>query len=452
MKNWFLTLAFILAVAASATAQTVYTLDSCKAIAVRGNLTLQNKKLAVESAKELKKEAYTKYFPNVTARGVGFWSTDYLINADFDLGTFQTSFFSPVSISIDLPSIPVKMIRGGVIGNVMAVQPIFAGLRIVRGNQLAQLGVKAAELQAQMSEDEVCQQVEYYYWQIVALQKKLELLDTLDRQLTRIGHDVDAAVAAGVTTSNNQLQVKLKQQELASGKIRVLNGIKTYKAILRQTAQLPTADFDIADENLDMPAEPENLFVETQQGILQRTESQLLDMQVQAAELQTQMKIGEYLPQAVVGAGYNVPYFKVNDDNTSFNHFGLVFGMVTVPISDWWGGSHAIRQCRINEQIARNERDNNLQLMSVQIQQSWNEVSEAYQQLQIAQKSIELANENLRMQQDFFHAGTTTLTDLLNAQSMLQQSADSYTEAFVDFQVKKQAYLQNTGRNQLKIK
>lgn len=447
MKKWFLTLALTLAIASFANAQTIYTLDSCKEMARRGNLTIQNKKLAVESAKELKKEAFTKYFPNVTARGVGFWATDYLINSDFDLGTFQTNFFSPVSISIDLPSVPVKMIRSGVIGNVMAVQPLFAGLRIVRGNQLAKLGIEAAELQAQMSEEEVCQQVEYYYWQIVALQKKLELLDTLDRQLTQIGSDVDAAVAAGVTTSNNQLQVKLKQQELASGKVRVLNGIKTYKAILKQTAQLPTADFEIADENLNMPASPESLFVEPQQAILQRTETQLLSMQVQASELQTQMKIGEYLPQAAVGAGYNVPYFKVNDDNTAANHFGLVFGTVTVPISDWWGGSHAIKQSRINEQIARNERDNNLQLMTVQVQQSWNEVVEAYQQLEIAQKSIELANENLRMQQDFFRAGTTTLTDLLNAQSMLQQSTDSYTEAFVDFQVKKRAYLKNTGRN-----
>ena len=38
----------------SATAQTVYSLDSCKAMALRGNLTVQNKRLLVESATEVK--------------------------------------------------------------------------------------------------------------------------------------------------------------------------------------------------------------------------------------------------------------------------------------------------------------------------------------------------------------------------------------------------------------
>ena len=75
------------------------------------------------------------------------------------------------------------------------------------------------------------------------------------------------------------------------------------------------------------------------------------------------------------------------------------------------------------------------------------ELVESYQQLLIAQKSIELSQDNLRMQHDFYEAGTGTLSDLLGAQTMLQQSFDSYSEAFVNFQVKKRAYLKNTGRN-----
>lgn len=429
-----------------AVGQTVYTLDSCTAMAQRGNLLIQNKKLAEESAAELKKEAFTKYFPNVSARGAGFWLTGYMIDSDIDLGTWQTNFFSPISISVDLPSIPVQILRGGLVGSVMAVQPLFAGLRIVRGNQLAKLGCDAAKLQTRMTEDEVCQQVEYYYWQIVALQKKLDLMDTLDNQLTRIGEDVEAAIEAGVVTTNNRLQVQLKQQELQSGRIRIQNGIKTYKSVLRQTAQLPSADYELADADMAMPENPQSYYVADSLAVTNRVEYQLLDMQVKAAELQTQMKMGEYLPQVAVGAGYNAHLIKANDDNISKNNFGMVFGTVSIPITDWWGGSHALRQCRNNEKIARNERDNNLQLLAVQVQQSWNELDEAYQQLQIAQKSIELSSENLRMQEDFYDAGTSTLTDLLNAQSMFQQSVDGYTEAFVNYQVKKRAYLKNTGR------
>lgn len=431
----------------SATAQTVYSLDSCKAMALRGNLTVQNKRLLVESAAEVKKGAFTKYFPSVSAAAGAFWLTRPMIDMDFDLGRLQTNFFSPLSLYIDLPSIPMQMMKGGAVGGVTAVQPVFAGLRIIRGNQLAQLGIDAAKVQAEMSEEEVCEQVEYYYWQIVALQEKLKMLSTLDQQLQRISEDVETAVQAGVTTSNDRLKVQLKQQELASGRLRVENGIRTYKAILRQTAQLPDSDFEIATDTMLMPDLPQEYYVEADAAVGDRKESQLLDMQVRAAELQTQMKIGEYLPQVAVGAAYNSYYMDVNKDNTTTNHFGAVFGTVTVPISGWWEGAHAIRQCRINEQIARNERDHNRQLMTVQMQQNWNELVESYQQLLIAQKSIELSQDNLRMQHDFYEAGTGTLSDLLSAQSMLQQSFDSYSEAFVNFQVKKRAYLKNTGRD-----
>ncbi|MBQ4355956.1 MAG: TolC family protein [Bacteroidales bacterium] len=446
MKRWSLILSLLLSTMMVVDAQTVYTLDSCKAMALRSNLTVQNKRLAEESAREVKKAAFTKYFPSVSAVGVGFWLTNPMVDMNYDLGRWQTNFFSPISLSIDLPSIPMQMMRSGMMGGVTAVQPVFAGLRIVRGNQLAKVGVDAAALQTKMSADEVCTQVEYYYWQIVALQEKQKMLDMLDRQLARIGADVEAAVAAGVTTSNDILRVQLKQQELASGRLRVQNGIRTYKAVLRQTAQLPTADFEVAVDSLVMMDFPQQEYVDPEVGVSGRVESQLLDMQVRAAELQTQMKIGEYLPQVAVGAGYSAYLMDVNADNVASNHFGMVFGMVSVPLTGWWEGAHAIRQSRFQEQVARNERDNNLQLMAVQVQQSWNEYEEAYQQLVIAQHSIELAKDNLRMQQDFYEAGTTTLTELLSAQSMLQQSSDGFAEAYVNYQIARSQYLKNIGK------
>ena len=67
MKKCLLIGMIIVLCCLSATAQTVYNLDSCKAMALRGNLTVQNKRLLVESATEVKKGAFTKYFPSVSA-------------------------------------------------------------------------------------------------------------------------------------------------------------------------------------------------------------------------------------------------------------------------------------------------------------------------------------------------------------------------------------------------
>ena len=442
-----LLLLFLLAMAAlSGHAQAIYTLDSCKAMATRDNLTVQNQRLAVEAARQQKMEVFTKFFPTVSAMGAGFWLTNPMIDMDYDLGKLQIPIFSPVMISVDLPSIPMQMINGGIMGGVTAVQPLFAGLRIVRGNQLAKLGYEAAELQLKLSEDEVATQVETYFWKIVMLKEKQKMLDALDRQLSHIAHDADAAVAAGVIKPSDKLQVELKRQELESGRIKVANGIRVCKMMLRQYARIPERDFDIEYDTLLLPDSPESYYMESSAAVGLRTESQLLDMQVKAAELQTQMEIGKHLPQVAVGAGYSAYLMEVNDYNTSSNHFGMVFGTVTVPITDWWGGGHAIKRCRINEQIARNEREQNLQLLEIQTEQTWNELYEAYQQLLIAQQSVALAKENLRLQSDYYEAGTSTLSDLLNAQSQLQQSTDSFTEAYTDYQLKKNLYLKRSGR------
>ena len=273
------------------------------------------------------------------------------------------------------------------------------------------------------------------------------MLEALDRQLEHVSGDVDAAVAAGVITRNDKLQVELKRKELESGRVKVENGIRVCKMMLRQYARIPERDFEIQYDTLLLPDSPETYYMASGAAAGLRTEAQLLDMKVRAAELQTQMEIGKHLPQVAVGAGYSGYLMDVDKNNTDVsNHFGMVFGTVIVPISDWWGGGHAIKRSRIQEQMARNERDQNMQLLEVQTEQTWNELFEAYQQLLIAQQSVRLAEENLRLQSDYYEAGTATLSNLLGAQSMLQQSADSFAEAYTDYQLKLSLYLKRSGR------
>ena len=440
-------LVFLLLAALSGHAQALYTLDSCKAMATRDNLTVQNQRLAVEAARQQKKEVFTKFFPSVSAMGAGFWLTRPMVDMDYNFGTMDVSILSIWSFPFEIPSIPIRMINGGVMGGVTAVQPLFAGLRIVRGNQLAKLGYEAAQLQLKMSEDEADTQVETYYWKIVMLKEKLKMLDVLDRQLSHISEDADAAVAAGVIKPNDRLQVELKRQELESGRLKVENGIRVCKMMLRQYARIPERDFEIVYDSLVLPESPETYYMASGAAAGLRTEAQLLDMQVKAAELQTQMEIGKHLPQVAVGAGYSGYLMDVNPNNSSSsNHFGMVFGTVAVPITDWWGGAHAIKRSRLQEKMVRNERDQNMRLLEVQTEQTWNELFEAYQQLLIAQKSIQMAEENLRLQSDYYEAGTATLSDLFGAQSMLQQSADSFTEAYTDYQMKRSLYLKRSGR------
>ena len=152
------------------------------------------------------------------------------------------------------------------------------------------------------------------------------------------------------------------------------------------------------------------------------------------------MAIGQNLPTLAVGAGYNYHNLLDND-----RVFGMVFATVSVPISDWWGGSHAIKRKKIAIQQAEEQLTDNSKLLQIRMQNAWNSVIESQQQLQLAQQSIEQAEENLRLHRDYYRAGTTNMSDLLEAQLLYQQTLDKRTDAYAELQNKILEYRQSIG-------
>ena len=153
------------------------------------------------------------------------------------------------------------------------------------------------------------------------------------------------------------------------------------------------------------------------------------------------MEVGKNLPTIGVGAGYNYHNLLDNDHT-----FGMLFATVSVPITDWWGGSHAIKRRKIEQQKAEEQLVDNAELLKIRMQKAWNDVEESYQQLDITRRSIEQAEENLRLNRDFYRAGTSKMSDLLEAQLLYQQACDRHTEAYADYQNKQLEYRQAVGQ------
>ena len=162
---------------------------------------------------------------------------------------------------------------------------------------------------------------------------------------------------------------------------------------------------------------------------------------MRATDLQHKMEVGKNLPSVGVGAGYNYHNLLDNDHT-----FGMIFATVSVPISDWWGGSHAIKRKKIEHEKAQAQLADNSELLMIRMQKAYNDVEEARQQLNIAQRSIEQAEENLRLNRNFYQAGTTKMSDLLEAQLLYQQARDKQTDAVANYHNKLLEYRQAIGQ------
>ena len=430
----------------TANAQETLTLQQVKERALAHNINIRTADNAILQAREQKKEAQTLYFPQVSAVGMGFKSPTELIKGDINVADLLPSTLAaaiPSSIASMLPSnISYGMIDKGVIAGVTAIQPVFAGGQIVNGNKLAKVGVEVSELQKRVSTNTVELTAEQYYWQIISLKEKQKTLETVGEMLKNLEKDADAAVKAGVGMRNDLLEVQLKQNEIESNKLKLENGLKLARMAL---AQYIGAEGDIdVSTTIDasaLPAYP-MIMVDHSTAVAATSEYQLLQKNVDATSLQRKMEEGKRLPTVGVGVGYNY----MNMGSGIKNNFGAVFATVSIPISQWWSGTHAVKRKKLAEENARQQQTDNAQLLVIRMQKNWNDVDNAYKQLVLAKKSIEQSEENLRLNRNFYHAGTVTMNNLLDAQQKYQQCRDQYTDAYAALQTKILEYEQSIGK------
>ena len=176
-----------------AAAQTL-SLDECRAAAIEHNRTLASSRLELEQALQTRREAFTSYFPQIAASGGVFQAQHGLVQADFALSLPQMGAIS----------MPLSLVKRGIMGSVTAVQPLFAGLKIVNGNKLARLGEEVGRLQLRKTEAEVREQTDAYFWQIVSIRENLATLDAVDRHLERPAACRTAAAGGGLKAADGR--------------------------------------------------------------------------------------------------------------------------------------------------------------------------------------------------------------------------------------------------------
>ena len=402
-----------------------WTLDACVDAALHNNVELKNSRLESEMAAEDKAQAFTNYFPQLSATGAGFSGAKDLMRGEMEV---------PM-----MGAMPLSMVKKGVLATLTALQPLYTGGQVIVGNKLAALQQEVRALQLEMTAKDVQQNVATYFWRLVALRSNITTLDAVDSQLQEVYRQTEQYLQAGVINRNELLRVQLKREEISSERLRLQNGIELVRMMLAQLCGADMATFDIIPGEIHSPQAPETYFLPADQALINREEVELTERSQRASELQVKMQRGKLLPSVAIGA--SGVYYNMTEKNQG-NLVGLA--TVSIPISEWWGGSHAIRKAQMAAQQSRNTLQDVRQKLQIDILSAWNNLREAYAQIQIAQRSTEQADENLRLSRNQYDAGTLSLTDLLDAVTLYTQSHSRLDTACADYQARIAEYLRKT--------
>ena len=454
MRNRFIYILILILLPFAASAQVVtLTLENCKDMALQNDPSVRNAHLDVLAARAQKQEAFSEYFPKVSFNAFGFWSLSPLLEVGIkdiigenELSEVLSSLIESASQQYDFSPI-YKALKTGYVASLSAVQPLYAGGRVVTGNKLASLGVEAARLQQEIALRDNEASVEAEYWQVVSLEEKLNTVGILSQLLDTLHKDLSSAVQAGLAVQTDLMQLELKQSELKSGIVQLKGGIRLAKMnLLNSIGQdycflpanadslKPFIDDIVFADRLDDLLPPQEYYIPEEQLAAGLNENQLLELSVEAKKMEKRMALGEALPTVGVGASYN--YSRTINERAN----GTVFAIVQIPISDWGKVSRKVQRMDYQMQKASNDREYLSSQLLLQVRQLWLGLTVAWDKMMVAQETMDLAQKTVDQLTGRYEAGLVPMSELLQAQTVLRQSTEAYIDSQIEYSAALTAY------------
>ena len=317
--------------------------------------------------------------------------------------------------------------------------PVYAGGRIKNGNQLANLGIEAARLKAEVSERDMLENIESSYYLVAGLQDKVRTVESALALTDSLEHIVNVALKAGLITKSDKLRLALKQNELKAKQMQLGNGIVLASQLLCQQIgiEYPEAGLTLDTVSFSTMSTP----VATVQENYIRPEHQLLRLQVDAENLRKKLTLGEALPQVGIGGsavyGNLVRKYKFN---------AIALAQVSIPLTQWWETSHKLKEHDIVIREAELMQKDLTEKMSLQLKQAYNQMVEADALMQSDKAALDMAKENYRLAELNYRAGMNTITDVLEAHALLLQAKNAITDRQITYLTARRRYQELSGQ------
>ena len=153
-------------------------------------------------------------------------------------------------------------------------------------------------------------------------------------------------------------------------------------------------------------------------------EARLLEMSIEAKQLEKKMAVGEGLPEIGIGAAYG--YGQMVGAPMSN---GGVFAMVKIPVSDWSKTSRKVQRAQYEIDKARNDKEYLDRQLRLKVGKEWMDLETAWDEVGIAEDAVRLSEMIERQKEEEYAAGLCTLCELLQSQTDLQSARSSLVDA-----------------------
>ena len=399
-----------------------WTLEECVDYALEHNITVKQAQNSLLLNEQDIKAAQGNFLPSV---GVGLSQSMSLGQSELFPGNFVDRTFHSTSAGISVS------------------QSVFNGFRNTYIYKQSQLNLETNQLELDRIKDDIALNVVNAYLNVLFNKENLETAQAQyefsNKQLNQVKVLVDAGVQpkaniydAEATLSRDAQQVTISENNF---NLALLN--------LSQLLQLPYEGFNV--EVVDVGTPSESLLYSNVSSILDyalanRVEIKVAEMNIENAQLNTEISKSGYYPSVSLGYGFNTGanFSNLTSSNSFFQQLnenkGHSFSLrVNIPVFSRYQNQTAVAKSRIQVENSK------LNLEQVKINLESN-VQRAYTDAQAAFKAFEAAKKTLTAQELAFNnakerydLGSMTAFDLEQSRIQLINAQSSLINAKYDF-------------------
>ncbi|MEF9477828.1 TolC family protein [Chryseobacterium sp. 1B4] len=118
---------------------------------------------------------------------------------------------------------------------------------------------------------------------------------------------------------------------------------------------------------------------------------------------------------------------------------------VNIPIYDWGARKQKVKEQYYKTQAQKEELEETKEMLELEAQSAWLSLNQSVKKIELAEKSKKQAEENLRLNQDRFDAGTVIGEEVLKAQVLWQQANTDIIDAQTEYKINEAAYKKAIG-------
>ena len=442
-----------------AAAQSVLSLDSCRALALANNKQIKMADEAVRGAGYVKKSAFAAYLPGIDFTA-GYMYNQHVIELLGEDAKLPTMSFNPATqqyeynivkmpdgtpvkdpatgsyIPTEIAVIPKEAMSFDV-HNVFAgaftlTQPIYMGGQIRALNDIAKAGEEVAVSARNVAVQDLLYSVDEAYWLVVSLKEKQALAKSFEGLVDSLNYSVNRLYENGMATRSDILNVEVKLNEAQIAYVKVTNGLSLAKMALQQLCGLPIGEpLTLADEEkMGMPGARALPAYDLSDVYMRRQDLEALRKSIKLMEGKEKLTLSAMLPKIAAVGTY--AFSNPNVIHGFEKRFGGGFSVgaaLTIPLWHWGGNYHQYRAAKSATMAQRLLLEDMEEKVELQVNQARYKFEEAFKTLDMTRTNMEKADENLRQAQLAYKEGVLTIDDVTAAQTAWLQAHSEEVDA-----------------------